>query len=104
MEAKINSLESNLVTLSKELVEFKELIAASFKKVDNNFTVMNQKLSILDRKANELNFKIDNLDGSTSKGFTEVGGKIETLTEEIQKISVVTQYDEMYRNQQGLKN
>ncbi len=104
MQVQIKNLESNLSILSRELVELKELIASSFTKVNNNFGLIDSRLSLLDRKVNELNFKMDNLDGNTTKGFTDVGGKIETLTEEIQKISIVTQYHEMYKNQQDLKN
>jgi predicted nucleic acid-binding Zn-ribbon protein len=102
MEEQIKGLENNIATISKELVELKELIASSFKKVDSNFTIVTGKLLVLERKVGELTYKIDNLDGSTSKGFNDVGGKIETLTEEIQKISVVTKYDEMFKNQKGL--
>lgn len=104
MEEQIKSLENNINTLSKELVELKELIASSFKKVDSNFNIVTSKLSTLEKKVGELNYKIDNLDGNTNKGFNDVGGKIETLTEEIQKISEVTKYDEMYKNQKGLSN
>lgn len=104
MEEQIKSLEENLTTLSKELVGLKELIATSFKKVDSNFTVITGKLNTLEKGLKDLNYKVDNLDGNTNKGFTDVGGKIESLTEEIQKISIVTQYDQMYVNQKGLTN
>ena len=102
MDEKIAMLESNLSTLSKEMVSLKELIAGGFKKVDTNFSIVGNRLSTLEKKINELNFKIENLDSNTSSGLNEVGTKIESLTEEITKISVVTKYDEMYKNQEGL--
>ena len=102
MEDKIVALENNLSILSKELVSLKDLIVASFKKVDTNFSVVSNRLSSLEKKVNDLKFTVDNLDSNTSTGFNEVGTKIESLTEEISKISIVTKYDEMYKNTEGL--
>jgi hypothetical protein len=90
MDEQLKSLENNIITLSTEFVELKGLIAASFVKIDRNFTIVTSKLSPLERKLNDLTFTVNNLDGNTAKGFGEVGGKLDLLTEEIQKISLVT--------------
>ena len=104
MEEKIANLEANLATVSKELVSLKELIAASFTKVDANFGVVSKNLVSLEKQIKELNFKLQNLDSTTASGLNEVGNKIESLTEEISKTGAVTKYDEMFKNQQGLRN
>lgn len=102
MEEKLSQIEQNVSILSKELVALKDLIANGFKKVDTNFSIVEKRLHQLEKKINELNFKLENLDSNTSTGLNDVGTKIESLTEEITKISVVTKYDEMFKNQQGL--
>jgi predicted nucleic acid-binding Zn-ribbon protein len=104
MDEKLANLEINLSTLSKEFLSLKEAIAAGFKKVDTNFASIGSRLASLEKQVKELNFKVANLDTNTSSGLNEVGTKIESLTEEINKISVVTKYDEMCKNQQGLSN
>jgi archaellum component FlaC len=102
MEERIKTLESNLSSVSQELIDLKNLIVASFKKVDANFGIIGKNLSAIEKKINELKFKVDSLDTTTSTGLNEVGTKIESLTEEITKIGAVTKYDEMFKNQKGL--
>lgn len=104
MEDRLKALESNLSTVSQELVSLKELIAGGFKKVDTNFLVVEKQLSSLEKKINEINFKVENLDTNTSTGLNDVGNKIESLSDEISKISEVTRYDEMYKNSLFLKS
>jgi prophage DNA circulation protein len=119
MEERLKVLEDNLSTVSVELVALKSLIASSFMKVEANFSVVSRNLAVIEKNIKTLNFKVDNLDNieksiktlnfkldnldtSTSSGLSEVGTKIESLTEEIIKIGAVTKYDEMFKNQQGL--
>jgi hypothetical protein len=104
MENKIENLEKNLTALTKEMIELKELIGTGFTKVDNNFASTKKEIDSLHNKVDILNKKVDALEGSTTDGFDEVGLKLENLTDEISKISVVTQYDEVLKNLDGLKN
>jgi chromosome segregation ATPase len=102
MEQKIENLEKNLTSLTKEMLELKELIGTGFTKVSNNFSSIKKEIDSLHAKVDILNKKVDSLEGSTTDGFGEVGLKLENLTEEISKISVVTKYDEEFKNLQGL--
>ena len=103
MDDRLKSLDSTLATVSQKLVSLKALIASSFTKVETNFSIVSRNLVTIEKTLKELKFKVDNLDTTTSSGLNEVGTKIESLTEEIGKIGAVTQYDEMYKNQQGLR-
>jgi hypothetical protein len=98
---KLEIVEKSLNLLSEELKAIRESVSAGFVKVNANFTVISNRLISLEKQVRELNFKVDNLDGSTSKGLSEVGNKIESLTDEISKISAVTKYDEEFKNLQG---
>lgn len=102
MEKQFKSLESNLSKLLNEIVELKELFDSNFKKIDSNFQFINGQLAFLENDLKELNIKVGNLESIMSKRFYEVGGKIETLTEDIQKNSALTLYFEMYNNKHGL--
>lgn len=102
MTDKIENLEKNISSITKDLLELKELISIGFKKVDNNFFSIKKEIDILHSKIDTLNKKVDVLEGSTTDGFGEVGLKLENLTEEITKISSVTNYNEQYKNLQGL--
>ncbi|MEO8852843.1 MAG: hypothetical protein ABI359_03635 [Ginsengibacter sp.] len=104
MENKIEEVEKNISILSKELVEIKELIGTGFKKVSNNFDSIKKEIDSLRLEVSFLGKKIDLLKGETSNGLGEVGFKLENLTEEISKISIVTKYDEEYKNMRSIKN
>ena len=101
MDEKIDSLEKNLFTLSKEIIEVKELIGKGFQKVANNFDVIKKGIDSLHFKVDLLNKKVDSLEGSTSEGLEDVGLKLENLSEEISKINTVTQYDKQFDNLKG---
>lgn len=102
MEQKIEILEKSVTALTTELLELKELLGKGFKKVDNNFDSIKKEIDSLHVKVDILNKKVDALEGSTTDGFGEVGLKLENLTEEITKIGQVTNYDEAFKNMQGL--
>ncbi|MEO7048979.1 MAG: hypothetical protein ABI091_26990 [Ferruginibacter sp.] len=104
MDYKIEEVEKNLSILSKELVEIKELIGTGFKKVSNNFDSIKKEIDSLHLEVAFISKKIDLLKGETHSGLGDVGIKLENLTEEISKISIVTKYDEEYRNLKDLKN
>lgn len=90
--------EKKIDVLSAEIIALRESVSAGFVKANNNFNVIAVKLAALERQVNELNFKVDKLDTTTSVGFGEVGTKIESLTDEISKINAVTNYDDQYNN------
>lgn len=104
MEQKIESLEKSVTAVTKELLELKELLGTGFKKVDSNFDSIKKEIDSLHIKVDVLNKKVDALEGSTTDGLEDVGLKLENLTEEITKISAVTNYDQEFRNMQGLSN
>lgn len=91
IDAKVNALHNELSTL-------KELIAAGFQKVDNNFIAFKQDIDGIHKKIESLAKSIEALDNSTSNGLENVGIKIESLTDEISKISTVTRYADEYNN------
>lgn len=91
MEERIQSLESNFVSLNSELRKIKELLTSSFTKMDTNFASIKKELDTL-------HIKVDLLQVKTSDGLDNVGVKIENLTEEIGKINIVTKYGDEYNN------
>lgn len=91
LEAKVSALHSELTTL-------KDLIATGFQKVDNNFNVFKQDMSGIHKKIDTLTKSVEALGNTTNEGLEDVGGKIESLTEEISKISAVTRYGDEYNN------
>lgn len=94
--SELNLLEQNFNTLTTEVKDLKTLIANGFKKVDTNFDSIKKEIDLLHAKVELLSKKVDSLDSSTNNGFGEVGLKLENLTEEITKISIVTSYDEQF--------
>lgn len=103
MEDRIKALESNLKTVSKEFLEIKNLTVSVLNKIDLNFQVLDSKLEGLEKNLADLTHKVDNLDSHTSTGLNDVGTKIESLTDEISKISKVTGYEDLFLNESGLK-
>ncbi len=109
MSDKIESLENIVKHITEELTSLRHTIGDGLKKVESNFDVLvkkvdgtNKKVDINSNKIDLLSNKLDGLDTSTTDGLSEVGVKLESLTEEIQKISVVTKYTEEYDNLKGL--
>lgn len=108
-EKRIETLETTVKALSGELSALKDLIVESFKKVENNFDVVGKKIDTTSKKVDlnsakieALTNKLAGLDLTTTDGFQDVGIKLESLTEEIQKISVVTKYTEEWDNLKGM--
>lgn len=109
MEKRIAQLENTVKALSGELSALKNLIVDSFTKVQSNFQSLSKQIDITNTKVDANSHKIDNLtnklaglDNTTADGFQDVGIKLESLTEEIQKISVVTKYTEEFDNLKDL--
>ncbi len=100
MENKIETLEKSVAILAKEVTSISELLGAGFKKVESNFDSIKKEIYSLHSKVDILNKKVDNLEGNTTDGFGDVGLKLETLSEEISKIGIITKYDEEYKNLQ----
>lgn len=98
MEEKVEALEKNVAHLTLELKDIKDLLATGFTKVSNNFTSIITEINSLHKKVDFLVKKVDLLEGSTNDGLEDVGLKLENLTEEITKISIVTKYSEEYNN------
>jgi len=110
------NFEAKLGALSSDLSTLKDLIKAGFQKVENNFEVvkkdvelthkkiegLTQRIESLEKRVEYLSKNLESLDVTTSDGFTDVGMKIESLTDEIVKIGAVTSYDQQYKNMQGL--
>ena len=98
------TLETKLNTVFSELSTLRELMKAGFQKVENNFDAVKKDLESVHKKIELLTKRVEALDTSTSDGFSGVGMKIESLTEEIARIGAVTSYEEQFRNMEGLKN
>jgi predicted nucleic acid-binding Zn-ribbon protein len=103
MEKRIEMLEKSVMHLSGELKEIKELIGTGSKKVATNFDSIKKEIDSLHGKVDILNKKVDRLEGNTTDGFEDVGLKLENLTEEISKTSMVTKYDEEFNNLKAIK-
>ena len=104
MSESLESLQSAISLLSKELKESLEPISNGFKKVDSNFDSIKKEIALLNAKLEILTKKVDQLKGTTNEGLESVGLKLENLTDEISKINTVTQYDDLFKNMKGLEN
>lgn len=101
MEDKLAQLEQSVKALNTELKELGEAISQGFSKTNSNFDNVSKQLLNLRQQLDLANKSIDYLKGETSEGFNEVGVKLETLTDEINKIGKVTGYDGMLENLKG---
>lgn len=104
MNQKIETLESSVSSITKELLELKDLISKGFIKVDINFNSIKKEIDTLHGKVDSLNMKVDKLKGNTTDGFSDVGLKLENLSDEISKINTVTNYDKQFINLGKFKN
>jgi len=102
MDDRLNKLEDNLSELSKEVVELKALLSTGLQKVSNNFAAIIKEVGIINNKIDLANKNIETLKGNTDGGFEVVGLKLDNLSDEISKIGAVTNYDEQYKNLEGL--
>ncbi len=102
MEKRLELLEGNLVQLTKEIGDLKDLIGSGFLKVTNNFDTVKKEIDSLHKKVDFLHKKVDALEGSTTDGFDGVGVKLDSLSDEISKIGIITKYTEEYNNLKGL--
>lgn len=116
MSEQSNNFEIRLGALSSEFSGLKELIKTVFQKIEHNFDVVkkdvesiHKKIEVLDKRVEMLTERVErlatgleSLDTTTNTGFTGVGMKIESLTDEIAKIAIVTSYDEQFKNLKGL--
>lgn len=90
-----------LEQITKELGELGSAIQAGFTKVDSNFGAVKTQIDALQKKVDNLTKEVEKLKGDTSDGLETVGVKLESLTEEIQKIALVTDYDKQIENLRG---
>ena len=104
MSEQLIEFENKLSMLSTELSTLRDLIKGGFQKVENNFDVVKKDVESIHKKIEALTKRVEALDTTTSDGLSDVGMKIESLTDEITKIGAVTSYDELYKNMEGFKN
>lgn len=103
MEERFQKIERSVQELTLELHSVGDLIAAGFTKVNTNFESISKEIKNLHNQIEIINKKIDQLQGNTTEGLQNVGLRLETLTEEISKISVVTKYGDYYDNMKAIK-
>ncbi len=99
---KIEELDKQLSGLTHDFKAIKDLLATGLTKVGNNFESIITQINALHKKIDFLTKKVDLLEGTTNVGLEDVGLKLENLTEEITKISVVTRYGEEFDNLKGI--
>ena len=103
METRLEQVEQNFTALFAEISSLSAVIGLGFTKVDANFDSVKKEIDILHKKVESLIKKVDSLEGNTNDGFEDVGLKLESLTEEITKISKVTGYDQQFGNMTVIK-
>lgn len=84
MEVHINQL----FEISKHIIEA----------VDNNFKVIDDKITDLESKIENLTEKVDLLQQSSAKEFKNVDGKLDEVNSALIDIKKVTNYDDMVQN------
>lgn len=106
MEERIAALEKQTAALTqyvKEVQESNKSIATGFDKVDSNFEKITAHFNKIEKELILINYKIDNLDGSTSNSLNKVDIKLDDLKTEIQKINNITGYEDIYQNLKVIK-
>ncbi len=93
MEQTINKIQESIVLLSKAM-------AIGFQRNDDNFQLLSQKVELLDQKVDNnfvaLNKRIDLLQGNSVSTIESLEKGISDIRAELQKISVVTRYENDY--------
>ncbi len=99
-----NGLDAKVSALQSEFASLKELIATGFQKAENNFSALKQDVDVTHKKLEALTKAVEELGNNTTVGLDDVGVKIESLTEEIQKIGTVTDYSAQFDNLKSISN
>lgn len=84
LEERVQALENLIVVVLDNIGETRKAISEGFKKTDENFTKIHEK--------------IDALSGDTSANFENVDLHLLSIQEEISKINQVTGYEEAITN------
>jgi peptidoglycan hydrolase CwlO-like protein len=98
LDERVDNLERLLNIVITNIGVTRELFTDGFKKIDENFTNINQKVSKIGTEINALHSKIDGLSGDTATNFDDVKLELASIQEGIAKIDTVTQYDHIVAN------
>jgi predicted nuclease with TOPRIM domain len=101
MEDLLNKIQSdvqkdkeNITNITKFLILEAAKSASAFKKIDSNFESINQRLDAITTEV----VLLKKTASETLGGVDHVSGKIDLLTQEVQKIQKVSNYSEEYDN------
>lgn len=89
LEDRVKTLEQLLFVLVTSMSDTRDAIGNGFKKTDENFTKIHEK--------------IDTLSGNTKKGFQDVSLDLASIQDEISKINTVTGYEQAVNNMRAIK-
>jgi len=91
LDERVANLESLLHTIITSTNATRNSISVGFTKIDDNF-------QRLDAEISGLHNKIDQLSGNTDAHLDEVKMTLVSIKEEISKIDIVTNYDQLVSN------
>ncbi|TDO23756.1 hypothetical protein [Pedobacter duraquae] len=89
-------MEERLTRLEEKLDTFIDAVQSAFQKIDKNFESFNKRFDVINAKLNSLNEKVDILQGNSSSTIEILETGFNDIKTEIQKISVVTRYENDY--------
>lgn len=101
-------MEDRLKIIEEKLDAFTEAVQSAFEKIDKNFESFNKRFDAINFKLNTLTEKVDLLQGNSSHTIETLETGFNDIKTEINKIAVVTRYDNDYPalrpNDNSLKN
>lgn len=98
MENELQIIQKEVQNLNGEFSTLVQLVVSSLNKINGNFEFLNKKIDAIEGNIEEIKKSVKDLQGATSDGFVDVGGKLENLSDEISKIGKVTNYQAEWVN------
>jgi len=89
LEERVQSLEGLLILILDNIGGTRDAISEGFKKTDDNFVKIHEK--------------IDALSGDTSENFKQVDLNLSSIQDEISKINQVTGYEQAMNNLRAIR-
>ncbi len=98
MEKRIEALESQMNDVKPALVALHKILHEAIQKIDSNFELLDNRLENMENRLGKIENRLGGLEKTSSEEFESVGGKLDQLHVEVQKIQKVSNYSEEYEN------
>lgn len=89
-------MEDRLRLVEEKIDAFTAAVQSAFEKIDKNFESFNKRFDLINAKLNILTEKVDVIQGNSSHTIETLETGFNDIKGEIQKIAVVTRYENDY--------